>query len=68
MTFNDLDIIAPILQVLNSKGYKTPTSIQQQSIPEILLWRNLLGIAQTGVGKTAAFAVPILHYLVAVKR
>jgi ATP-dependent RNA helicase RhlE len=63
MTFNNLDIIAPILQALNGKGYKTPTSIQQQAIPEILLRKDVLGIAQTGTGKTAAFAVPILQLL-----
>lgn len=63
MTFKELNIITPILQALDSKGYKSPTAIQQQAIPEILLRKDVLGIAQTGTGKTAAFAIPILQLL-----
>lgn len=63
MTFNELNIANPILQALNRKGYKSPTAIQQQAIPEILLRKDVLGIAQTGTGKTAAFAIPILQLL-----
>jgi len=63
MTFKELNIITPILQALDNQGYKTPTAIQQQAIPEILLRKDVLGIAQTGTGKTAAFAVPMLQLL-----
>lgn len=63
MTFKDLEIIAPIQQALDSKGYTTPTPIQQQAIPILLEGRDLLGCAQTGTGKTAAFAIPIIQQL-----
>src|SRR6201996_7888816 len=63
MTFNDLKLIEPILKALKTEGYVTPTPIQQQSIPIILKRRDLLGTAQTGTGKTAAFAIPILQIL-----
>ncbi|GAA4467072.1 hypothetical protein GCM10023093_22260 [Nemorincola caseinilytica] len=63
MTFNDLGLIAPILNALETEGYKTPTPIQQQAIPIILQKRDILGCAQTGTGKTAAFAIPILQLL-----
>ncbi len=63
MTFEELDLIEPILKALKEKGYKNPSPIQEQSIP-ILLGRNdLLGCAQTGTGKTAAFSIPILQFL-----
>ncbi|MCY7358518.1 MAG: DEAD/DEAH box helicase [Rudanella sp.] len=63
MTFNDLNLIEPILKALDTEGYTTPTPIQQQAIPYLLEERDLLGIAQTGTGKTAAFAIPILQML-----
>ncbi len=61
--FSDLGLSAPILKALESENYVTPTPIQAQSIPHVLAGRDLLGIAQTGTGKTAAFALPILHRL-----
>lgn len=61
MTFNDLGLIDPILDALNEKGYKTPTPIQKQAIIPVLEGRDLLGVAQTGTGKTAAFAIPIIQ-------
>ncbi|MDG6093664.1 DEAD/DEAH box helicase [Acetobacter sp. AN02] len=63
-TFSDLHLAAPLLKALGEEGYTTPTPIQQQSIPHLLEGRDLLGLAQTGTGKTAAFALPILHHLV----
>ena len=63
--FKDLGLNASILEALTSKGYTQPTPIQLQSIPSVMEGRDLLGIAQTGTGKTAAFALPILHRLAA---
>lgn len=63
MTFDQLNLIEPILKALKKEGYTTPTPIQQQSIPVVLQGRDLLGCAQTGTGKTAAFAIPILQLL-----
>ncbi len=63
MTFNELNLIAPILQALETEGYKNPTPIQEQAIPIVLRQHDLLGCAQTGTGKTAAFAIPILQLL-----
>ncbi len=63
MPFKKLDLIDPILKALEAEGYTTPTPIQAQSIPLILERRDLLGCAQTGTGKTAAFAIPILQIL-----
>ncbi|OYT15553.1 MAG: DEAD/DEAH box helicase [Bacteroidetes bacterium 4572_77] len=63
MTFKELNIIEPILKALSAEGYKTPTPIQAQSIPILLKGKDLLGCAQTGTGKTAAFAIPILQQL-----
>ncbi|MCF8369492.1 MAG: DEAD/DEAH box helicase [Bacteroidales bacterium] len=63
MTFKLLGVIDPILKALAAEGYSTPTPIQQQSIPILLKGKDLLGCAQTGTGKTAAFAVPILQHL-----
>lgn len=63
MAFRKLELIEPILKALAEEGYTTPTPIQQQSIPLILERRDLLGCAQTGTGKTAAFAIPILQIL-----
>jgi ATP-dependent RNA helicase RhlE len=63
MAFKNLQLIEPILKALSEEGYSTPTPIQQQSIPIVLEKRDLLGCAQTGTGKTAAFAIPILQIL-----
>ncbi len=63
MPFEKLQIIEPILRALKTEGYTKPTPIQEQSIPVILKHRDLLGCAQTGTGKTAAFAIPILQIL-----
>jgi len=63
MTFKDLGIAEPILRAVEAEGYTTPTPIQQQAIPILLKGKDLLGVAQTGTGKTAAFGVPILHHL-----
>ncbi len=63
MLFQDLNLIEPILRALKTEGYTTPTPIQEQAIPIILQHKDLLGCAQTGTGKTAAFAIPILQLL-----
>ncbi len=63
MTFEKLGIIAPILKALRQKGYTHPTPIQEAAIPWLLEGKDLLGCAQTGTGKTASFAVPILQQL-----
>ncbi|MFA7585381.1 MAG: DEAD/DEAH box helicase [Novosphingobium sp.] len=63
--FSDLGLAEPILRALETKGYADPTPIQRQSIPALLEGRDLLGIAQTGTGKTAAFSLPSLHRLAA---
>ncbi len=63
MTFKDLGLIEPIMRALASKGYETPTPIQEQAIPILLKGRDLLGCAQTGTGKTAAFSIPIIQFL-----
>ncbi len=67
MTFTELKLINPLLSALDKKGYKTPSPIQQQAIPHILLGKDIFGCAQTGTGKTAAFALPILQLLEANK-
>lgn len=63
MKFSDLHLIEPILKALEKQGYSTPTPIQEQAIPHILAGRDVLGCAQTGTGKTAAFAIPTLQIL-----
>ena len=63
MNFTDLKLIEPIAKALQEEGYTQPTPIQQKAIPNILQGRDLLGTAQTGTGKTAAFAIPILQNL-----
>ena len=63
MLFKDLKIIEPILRALNEEGYLAPTPIQEQAIPLILEGKDILGCAQTGTGKTAAFAIPMLQLL-----
>lgn len=64
MLFKDLDIIKPILKAVEEAGYEKPTEIQENSIPVVLKGKDILGCAQTGTGKTAAFAIPILQNIV----
>jgi ATP-dependent RNA helicase RhlE len=63
VSFNNLQLIEPVLKALSNEGYTTPTPIQEQSIPIILQRKDLLGCAQTGTGKTAAFAIPLLQLM-----
>ena len=63
MSFEKLELIEPILRALKTEGYTQPTPIQEQAIPLLLQRKDLLGCAQTGTGKTAAFAIPILQLL-----
>src|SRR5207253_3667212 len=62
-TFEDLQLIEPLARAVRDEGYVHPTPIQAQAIPHVLAGRDLLGLAQTGTGKTAAFALPILQRL-----
>jgi ATP-dependent RNA helicase RhlE len=66
--FTDFGLDASILEALAASGYETPTPIQAQAIPHLLKGRDLLGIAQTGTGKTAAFALPLIHRLMEKKK
>ena len=66
--FSDLGLAAPLLAAIEAQGYDAPTPIQAKAIPHILEGRDLIGIAQTGTGKTAAFALPILTRLLADRR
>jgi ATP-dependent RNA helicase RhlE len=63
VSFNDLQLIEPVLQALGKEGYTNPTPIQSQAIPAILQKRDLLGCAQTGTGKTAAFTIPVMQLM-----
>ncbi|MCB9664259.1 MAG: DEAD/DEAH box helicase [Alphaproteobacteria bacterium] len=63
MKFPDLRLAEPLLRAVEAEGYVTPTPIQQQAIPHVIEGRDLLAVAQTGTGKTAAFALPVLHRL-----
>ncbi|MEM6498620.1 MAG: DEAD/DEAH box helicase [Pseudomonadota bacterium] len=63
-TFSELDLAGPVLKALEREGYSKPTPIQIQAIPPAIAGRDILGIAQTGTGKTAAFALPILQRLI----
>lgn len=63
MTFNELNLIDPIARAIREEGYEIPTPVQAEAIPEVLKGHDLLGCAQTGTGKTAAFAIPILQLL-----
>jgi len=62
-SFQDLALIPPVLQALNDAGYENPTPIQAQTIPPLLEGRDIIGQAQTGTGKTAAFALPVLNHI-----
>lgn len=64
MTFKDLGLTTPLLKAIENAKYKTPSPIQEQSIPHILKGRDVLGCAQTGTGKTAAFALPLINNLI----
>jgi len=61
--FADFNLASPLLQAVESKGYKTATPIQAEAIPHVMKGGDLVGCAQTGTGKTAAFALPTLHRL-----
>jgi ATP-dependent RNA helicase RhlE len=61
ITFNDLGLIEPLVKALEKQGYTNPTPIQEKAIPQLLEGKDLIGIAQTGTGKTAAFVLPILQ-------
>jgi ATP-dependent RNA helicase RhlE len=63
LNFTDLNLIDPIAKAIQEQGYTNPTPIQERSIPEIIKGKDFLGCAQTGTGKTAAFAIPILQNL-----
>ena len=63
MEFKHLKLIDPILKAIEEKGYENPTKIQGEAIPKILKRKDVLGIAQTGTGKTAAFAIPIIQLI-----
>ena len=63
LTFAELGFTGPLLQAINDSGYESPTPIQQEMIPHVLAGRNVVGQAQTGTGKTAAFALPLLSLL-----
>jgi ATP-dependent RNA helicase RhlE len=67
-SFTDLGLAEPLIRALAHEGYAAPTPIQSQTIPQVLAARDVLGIAQTGTGKTAAFALPILHRLAETRR
>ena len=67
MTFKDLNITEPILKAIEEKGYANPTPIQVKAIPAALTGKDILGCAQTGTGKTAAFAIPIIQHLQVLK-
>ena len=68
MNFDDLNLAPAIVQAVREHGYETPTPIQAEAIPAVLAGRDLLGGAQTGTGKTAAFTLPMLHRLQAGER
>ncbi|MEE8465607.1 MAG: DEAD/DEAH box helicase, partial [Dehalococcoidia bacterium] len=63
MSFQQFSLHPQVLAGVSSVGYTTPTPIQQQAIPVAMEGRDVMGLAQTGTGKTAAFALPILHHL-----
>src|SRR5216117_2921530 len=65
MLFSDLRLCEPLVRAVTAEGYSTATPIQAQAIPHVLAGRDVLGCAQTGTGKTAAFALPILQKLTA---
>ena len=68
VSFADLGLAEPLLRALHAANYVQPTPIQARTIPLLLQGRDVLGIAQTGTGKTAAFALPVLQHLAAQNR
>lgn len=62
-SFDDLGLCSPVLKAVQALGYETPTPIQAQAIPKVLAGHDVLGVAQTGTGKTAAFSLPMIHRL-----
>src|ERR671922_642242 len=62
-TFAELGLSKPLLEALDHLGYESPTPIQDQAIPELLAGHDVIGQAQTGTGKTAAFGLPLLEYI-----
>ena len=62
-SFDDLGLCSPVLKAIQALGYETPTPIQAQAIPKVLAGNDVLGVAQTGTGKTAAFSLPMIHRL-----
>ena len=68
MTFQKLGLAEPLVRALEAKGYTTPTPIQADSIPILLEGRDLLGIAQTGTGKTTAFVLPSLQRMASAEK
>jgi ATP-dependent RNA helicase DeaD len=62
-TFKELGLSEPLVEALQHLGYEQPTPIQEQAIPELLAGRDVIGQAQTGTGKTAAFGLPLLQYV-----
>ncbi|PIN70755.1 DEAD/DEAH box helicase, partial [Candidatus Woesearchaeota archaeon CG11_big_fil_rev_8_21_14_0_20_43_8] len=68
LTFKELALIDPLLRAVEKEGYTTPTPIQAKSIPSLLEGKDLVGIAQTGTGKTAAFVLPLLQRMTTSKR
>src|ERR687886_2378350 len=62
-TFTELGLSEPLVEALQHLGYENPTPIQEQAIPELLQGRDVIGQAQTGTGKTAAFGLPLLDYI-----
>ena len=63
MTFDDLNLNPELIEAISYMGYKTPSPIQEQAIPEVLKGKDLIACAQTGTGKTAAFLLPLIHTL-----
>ncbi|MGM0584917.1 MAG: DEAD/DEAH box helicase, partial [Pseudomonadota bacterium] len=63
MKFSELDLEPKVLKAVEEAGYEEPTPIQAQAIPQALMGRDVLGIAQTGTGKTAAFTIPMITIL-----
>ncbi len=61
-TFRDLGLSPETLKAIDEKGYTHPTPIQEQAIPQILMMRDLIGLAQTGTGKTAGFTLPMIRF------
>ncbi|MEX0717315.1 MAG: DEAD/DEAH box helicase [Planctomycetaceae bacterium] len=67
-SFSELNLLAPLQLAIEESGYTTPTPIQAEAIPHLLAGRDLMGCAQTGTGKTAAFALPLLHHMASTQR